>query len=358
MEVFSCLKKIEEHGFECFLVGGYVRDFLLGMDTHDVDITTSATPEELRKIFGIEKEARYGSLSFKSGHYNIDVTTYRKESNYENRRPQRIEFIDSIEEDLKRRDFTINAICMDGEKNIYDPLNGLDDLKRKIIRPIGNVKSKFVEDPLRMLRAVRLSAVLSFEIESEALKFIETHGELIESLSYSRKKEELSKIFASCNAKRGIELLARCDLLKHLDLIYDFHYPLPDDPIGIWALMDSNRLYPYRKDEKDRIESILSIVEKGKSDLYEAVEYGIENALTACEMLGGNRDLLLEEYSKAEIQRKEDLSLDGDEIKSILGIDSGRDIKKIKEHLIEEVLSGKLSNEKKILTRYLEEKWK
>ena len=131
MEPLDYLKKIEKEGFEAYIVGGYVRDYLLGYKTTDVDITTSATPKNVCKIFGINTGEELGCVNIKSSDLNVDITTYRKESNYFKHRPKSVVYVDDLKTDLQRRDFTINTICMDSDGNILDLLGGRKDLEMR-----------------------------------------------------------------------------------------------------------------------------------------------------------------------------------------------------------------------------------
>ena len=139
LKIQKILSKIESNGFEAYIVGGFVRDYLLDIYTTDVDICTNALPKDIMTIFDIKKApVIYGSVSIPDGEYNFDITTYRTESNYEKRRPLTINYTSNLLEDIKRRDFTINALCMNKDGQIFDYLNGKKDIADRIIRVIGN----------------------------------------------------------------------------------------------------------------------------------------------------------------------------------------------------------------------------
>ena len=168
------LETLESEGYQAYLVGGYVRDYLLGIASFDVDIATNALPKDIHRIFNSSK-SNYGSVNIKIDKLNVDITTYRKDLNYINRRPSTVKYINNLEEDLKRRDFTINAICMDKNGNIIDPLNGCLDLDKRLIKMIGDVDIKIQEDPLRIMRAIRFACVLDFGIDNELYAVSYTH---------------------------------------------------------------------------------------------------------------------------------------------------------------------------------------
>ena len=189
-KIKKVLNKLEENGFEAYIVGGFVRDFLMGVASTDVDICTNALPKDIINIFDIKKvPVSYGSVSLSCDEYNFDITTYRTESNYENRRPQNIEYTNNLLEDIKRRDFTINTICMNKDGKIFDYLSGQNDILNKQIKVVGDINTKFIEDPLRILRAIRFSIILDFNLDITILDFINKNKELIKNLSFTRKKE-------------------------------------------------------------------------------------------------------------------------------------------------------------------------
>lgn len=214
-EVLYCISELEKHGFECWCVGGAVRDCIMGISPGDYDITTSALPEQVAKIFPhtVPTGAAHGTITVISGSRAVEVTTYRLDGKYSDRRsPDKVSFIGSVEQDLRRRDFTINAICYNPEKGIYDPLNGIRDIKDKTIRAIGDPDLRFSEDALRILRAFRFSAQLGFNIEKETYKSALKMSHLLESISVERIFAELKKGILSDNPDRLSGLFYPCAL--------------------------------------------------------------------------------------------------------------------------------------------------
>ena len=196
-ELFKFLDKtFKEHGFQIFEVGGSVRDELLGLEVYDFDFATNATPEEMMKFLSDANDtfAKYGCIKYKGEHGRAEITTFRVEESYDDfRHPNRIRFVKSLEEDYKRRDFTINAIYKDINGKLYDPSNGVEDLKNKTIRFIGDPETRIKEDPLRILRAKRFANKLGFEIEGKSLKAMEKLQYLLEKLNPDKVKEEERK---------------------------------------------------------------------------------------------------------------------------------------------------------------------
>lgn len=170
------LKKLQKQGFEAYAVGGCVRDALLGREPEDWDITTSAKPEQVKEIFRrtIDTGIQHGTVTVMLDKEGFEVTTYRIDGDYEDgRHPLEVQFTGDLIEDLKRRDFTINAMAYNEEEGLVDAFDGIGDLQNKIIRCVGNPKERFSEDALRMLRAVRFAGQLDFEIEEKTKEAIQ-----------------------------------------------------------------------------------------------------------------------------------------------------------------------------------------
>ena len=217
------LKKMNEifvqHGYKAYLVGGAVRDMLMGKEPHDWDVTTDATPEQVMSIFRkvIPTGIAHGTVTVHFMKNEIEVTTFRTESDYsDGRHPDKVEYTGNIKEDLSRRDFTINAIASYlGDGTITDPFHGRDDIKRKIIKTVGNPLERFSEDGLRPVRAVRFSAQLGFEIERETLKAI-SEPEILKKtsgISLERFRDELLKLMKAEKPSAGLKLMEESGIL-------------------------------------------------------------------------------------------------------------------------------------------------
>ena len=230
-EVKTVIDKLKKAGFEAYIVGGCVRDFLRGKDPEDWDITTSAKPQEIQKVFTksfyenkfltVTVRTRSKSPKLKE----IEVTTFRLEAKYTDKRhPDEIKFAKTVKEDLARRDFTINALAIKTTEakplslEVVDLFNGEKDLKNKIIRAVGNAKERFSEDALRMMRAARFATALGedWQIEEKTAKAIKENAPWLKAISSERIREELMKIIMSERAAKGIELLRELGLLKYI----------------------------------------------------------------------------------------------------------------------------------------------
>ena len=200
---------LEKNGYECFLVGGCVRDMLMNKNPHDIDITTSATPQEVKEVFSqfhtLDIGIKHGTVTVMNEGEPIEITTYRKESTYtDGRHPDAVSFSRNIEDDLSRRDFTSNAIAYSEKNGVIDPFAGRADIENKILRCVGNPTERFKEDSLRILRALRFASVLGFTIDEETEKAMINCRELISIVSPERIFTEISKLICGKNAGKII----------------------------------------------------------------------------------------------------------------------------------------------------------
>lgn len=199
------IRKIRERGFEAFAVGGCVRDTLLGRTPGDWDITTSAKPEEVKAIFGktVDTGLQHGTVTIIKNRKGYEVTTYRIDGEYrDGRHPDSVEFTSSLLEDLKRRDFTINAMAYSHETGIVDAFDGMGDLEKKVIRCVGCPRDRFTEDALRILRAIRFAAQLGFSIEEETYQAIREIAPNLKNVSRERIQVELTKLLTSAHPEK------------------------------------------------------------------------------------------------------------------------------------------------------------
>lgn len=212
--VKDVLKVLNKADFECFVVGGAIRDSLLKRPVHDYDITTNALPEQVIELFEAKGFSvcptglKHGTVTIINGCYNIEVTTYRTDGKYsDNRRPDNVEFVRNLEEDLARRDFTINALAYHPKVGIVDKFNGLQDLNNKVIRCVGDPYERFSEDALRMIRAVRFANQLNFTLDYDLRYHILSLKENLKNVSAERIREELNKILTTKHSIKHLELL-------------------------------------------------------------------------------------------------------------------------------------------------------
>lgn len=217
-EALVIINRLEVAGYEAYVVGGCVRDLLMGREPNDWDITTSAKPEEVKEVFektydtGIE----HGTVTVILDTEHYEVTTYRIEGEYKDfRRPDHVSFVEDIALDLSRRDFTMNAIAYHPDRGFVDPYNGMKHIKEQRIKSVRDAKERFEEDALRILRGIRFSAQLDFQIESNTIKGIEECRHLLEYISKERVRDEFLKICLSDNPAH-INKLYELGLLEYI----------------------------------------------------------------------------------------------------------------------------------------------
>ncbi|MBE6054974.1 MAG: CCA tRNA nucleotidyltransferase [Clostridium sartagoforme] len=216
-EVNFIINTFYKNNYEAYMVGGCVRDSILGIKPKDYDIATSAKPENTISLFKktIPTGLKHGTITVLISNNPYEVTTFRTEGDYlDNRRPSSVSFVTNIKEDLSRRDFTINAMAYNEFTGLIDYFNGVSDINNKIIKCVGNADTRFKEDALRMLRAIRFSCQLSFDIDEDTLNAIKTNYHLIANISNERIRDELCKILVSKNPSKGLELLQSTRLLE------------------------------------------------------------------------------------------------------------------------------------------------
>lgn len=217
-DVLFILNKLLENGFEAYIVGGCVRDKLLGIEPHDYDITTSAKPDEIKRVFKDYKTIlvgeEFGTVGILLNEVLYEVTTFRIDGAYlDNRKPESVTFSDNLIEDLKRRDFTINAIAIDSKGKLFDPFNGKDDLENKIIRAVGNPVERLREDALRMMRAIRFAGRFGFFIEAELFDAISLESGLLKNIAPERIFDEFSKMITSDRPSYYLLLMEEAGIL-------------------------------------------------------------------------------------------------------------------------------------------------
>ena len=354
------LNEICDKGFKAYIVGGFVRDHLLGIKSNDIDITTNATPMEIRDIFKDDclPGEDYGSVTVVRKNYRYEITTFRKDIGYvDNRRPSEIEYIDNLYDDLLRRDFTINTICMDKNGKIIDRLHGIDDLKKKVIKCVGDADVKFNEDALRILRAIRFATILNFRLDGDIIVSINKNKELIRNLSFSRKKDELDKIFTSSNSRNGINMILRYKLdkeleIKNLDKVRCF-----SSSISIWSVLDFSDKYPFSSNERDIINNVNIVLKKNNLDPMNLYNYGLYVNSIAGEIKGINPKKITRAYVNLPIKSRREIDVEVDEIAELLHKEPGGYLKTIFEDLENAILYRRLANENGKILSYIKNKY-
>ena len=365
------------NGYEAFMVGGCVRDALLNKMPMDYDITTSAPPEVTEKLFSktIPTGIQHGTITVVINNIPYEVTTYRTEGNYvDNRRPDKVDFVTDIKEDLSRRDFTINAFAYNNKSGLIDYFSGISDLNNKIIKSVGIANDRFNEDALRMLRAIRFSSQLDFSISTETYNAISNNASLLTNISYERIRVEISKILLSNNTFKGLTMLDETGILSYIlpELTIDINPNIDLVPNNI-----SCKLAALFKDYNvDLVSSILrrltfdnSTINKtlilikhyndidlcnSKSDCKRLIsETGPENIFDlislyeSIEMANIN---IFRNHVTSILDNKDplyikDLNINGDTLTKELNLASGKIIGDILNHLLDLVIDDKINND-------------
>lgn len=372
------LQTLKEAGHEAVFVGGSVRDLVLGKEISDVDIATSATPEEVKSLFShtVDVGIEHGTVLVLHHHDSYEVTTFRTEGTYQDfRHPDSVTFVRSLEEDLMRRDFTINALAVNDREEIVDYFGGIEDLEREIIRCVGNPMERFNEDALRMMRAVRFAGQLGFTIESDTFNAVRTLKANLERVAVERMKVEFEKMILSPHRTLAFkafvesELYQACPDFKEAKetLLKVGEFPLDKPTITqAWILFayyerlsipQLRKVLKNWKSSNDQISTVLTgyrtllaRLEK-EWDAFLAYECPEDLAVEVEQLLAGigrveELEKLKTVYQQLPIRSMKDIQIDGFGVKEALGLEKmGPIIGEVLQALQTEILSGRLANE-------------
>jgi len=380
------LEEIEKAGFEAYFVGGSVRDHILGLSIHDVDIATSAYPEEIKTIFKrtVDTGIQHGTVTVLFNEDSYEITTFRTESGYQDfRRPDSVTFVRSLEDDLKRRDFTINALAIDPKGNVIDKFHGLQDLDKKVIRAVGKAEERFHEDALRMMRAVRFQAKLNFTVEADTAKAIADNAPLLEKIAVERIRDEFVKLMLCKSWQTGFSDFLKLNLSEHCPGLKGKKNELAEllEPQGqvfadeeeTWSAIgyvlnfnnsEFNKfLRAWKVSNKTREVSVnslnmLHLFESQDFDLWNIYKLGVDNlsrVIRLCQMfqIEFNYDALQQKVDQILIKNNRDLKLTGKDICEILGVKPGPIIGKSLSQIERAVVEGNVSNNLDDLRHYL-----
>ena len=378
-EIQFIIDTLVKNGFEAYLVGGCVRDMLMGIPPHDYDITTSAPPEIILTIFEktIPTGIKHGTVTVINGGIAAEVTTYRADGEYaDHRRPESVTFVKSLKEDLARRDFTVNAIAYNEKEGIKDFFGGIEDINKKILRAVGDPEKRFCEDALRILRLFRFASVLGFTPEKETLKAALKCAPLLESISAERISSELRK---AVNGKNPMSLKPLTDIgglqfigIKSPDYLKII--PLQSEELALFSFLYSatddlmsalNFLKPSNK-EKRLYENILTLLslpfpqskEEIKEMLFKTNPISVEKYLYFKSSYFGRdtenaQSMLREILENGEPYKISDLKISGKNLIN-MGI-SGEKIGETLEYLRKSVVYNPEQNKKSVLLQKSEE---
>ena len=385
------IKKLKEHGFEAYFVGGSVRDYLMNKDIHDIDITTSATPDEIERIFPktvpIGKE--HGTINVLFNNSSYEITTFRTEDEYVNhRKPNGVIFVRDLYEDVKRRDFTINAIAMDDAYNVIDYFNGQEDIKAENIKTVGHAVERFEEDALRIIRGLRFQSQLAFSLDNKTYEGMQSQIHNIEYLSIERIIVEFKKLFAGKNAAASYHNLIRLNAFAYIPFFnqydmtrIDISEPLPfnllialiqnkltSDNAQLGQLKISNNEKKEIQTYNDLLTSLQTINTKQQLKLL-IYDYGLHYNLTILSYsetfkqnnialpspIIFNEQLLREVAYEIPIHNRSDIDISGKDLIDSLQQRSGPWIKEALRNIEIAIIDGQLTNYKPKILEWVKE---
>lgn len=368
-DAIDILKIFNRNGYEAYFVGGCVRDYLLGEEFSDIDITTNALPEEVKKIFrkSIDTGIQHGTVTILVNGEGYEVTTFRTEDEYTNHRaPEKVEFVSNLREDLDRRDFTINAMALDSNGVLFDYHKGESDLTCKVIKTVNNPNDRFYEDALRMLRAFRFSSKLGFEIEYDTLKAIKKDAELIKFVSIERIVNEFKKLLSGKGNLRSLELLLDSKLntyipfLEEIEIIQDFSSYSFCQSLYILSKINDislDKLKTLKLSNKEI--KLIKEYDKINTDFVRKIplelilyKYNFEDVVFVSEYFSyKNRRGI--ENCKLTINSFDEVDITSQEIISTIGEKPGSWIKSVVSELEHEILLNRLDNNRKDILDFL-----
>ena len=391
-EALPILEKIRKAGYEAYFVGGSVRDAILGRPIHDVDIASSSYPEETKAIFErtIDVGIEHGTVLVLENHQEYEITTFRTEDVYvDYRRPSSVSFVRSLEEDLKRRDFTVNAFALSEEGEIIDLFNGLEDLENRILRAVGVATERFNEDALRIMRGFRFQASLGFDLEEETFKAMTDCAPLLEKISVERVFIELDKLLLAPYWRKGLEGLiashsyqylpllqnSRSSLEKLFQLKMDYNFTSSEQAWAALLLtLDENKVSAFFKkwktsrDFAKKVEQLVEIYrlrEKARLNRRDVYRYDKSLLLSAEELrqahgLSVDFQVIEELYDSLAIHDKHEIVVNGGMLIKEYGLKPGPALGQVISAIEWAIVNGELENDIQaigdFLSHYLEAK--
>ena len=375
------LERINQAGFEVYFVGGCVRDTLLQRPLHDVDLATSAYPQEIKQIFPqtIDTGIEHGTVTVIYQKKAYEITTFRTESGYQDyRRPDKVEFVRSLKEDLKRRDFTINALAMNAQGEIIDLFAGMADLQQRQIRAVGVAADRFHEDALRMLRAVRFQAQLNFTIEKQTLAGIKTNAALLSHIATERIREEFIKLMEGCNRQAGLISLYQTQLYRFCPGLatYDFPKILQfaagqiTDEATVWSFLaylgqlKRAQVRPFLRQWKvannniKLVQAAIELLDNYQGSNWQLYIAGQAATAIAAQVLRLTcqqelAEQLIEQYQDLPLKSPHQLAINGQQIMQVLNLSPGPQIGQYLKQIQQAIVAGQLVNDYQTIVNYL-----
>lgn len=387
-EALPVLEKIKVAGFEAYFVGGSVRDALLQRPIHDVDIASSSYPEETKRIFDrtVDVGIEHGTVLVLENNREYEVTTFRTEDVYvDYRRPSKVSFVRSLEEDLKRRDFTINALALDENGQVIDLFQGLDDLENQILRAVGTAAERFNEDALRIMRGFRFQAALDFDLEQDTFVAMKDCTPLLEKISVERIFIEFDKLLLAPFWRKGLEALltssaieflpdlkgSRAKLERLFDLASDFRFSASEQA---WAALllaldvqnvkgflkkwKTSREFAKKVEDLVEIAAIRSERDLTKRDCYDYDTVLLQQAeeLRNAQGLAVDFSVIKSLDASLTIHSKQEMVVNGGMLMREFDFEPGPKLGQILKELEYAIVDGHLPNDIEAIYAYIKEK--
>lgn len=365
----NIVKELEKNGFSAYIVGGYVRDTLLNIKSNDIDITTNALPDDLNHLFKIIDSTANKYLSCKIMYegYAFEITTFRTDIEYINHRHPVTKIVENLEEDLKRRDFTINALALDSRGKIIDLCDGLLDIKNKLVRVIGDPFKRFDEDVLRIFRGCYLVSKLNFDIEDSTFKGMQASAKYVTYLSDERIFDELTKILKFAHYKKALSYLIKTSVLNYLKLDKVIEYvinsnvrPSIDDIIAISIYINMGYEFKAANNKKRLYFDAAFLAKEGFTNL-NLYKYDLDTIILADKIRAfvDNRNTNFDELVKTKlalpISSRKDLKVNANDLIKYINKPQGPWINELLHKIEKAVLENKIKNEKSEILNFIKE---
>ncbi|MEB2301002.1 CCA tRNA nucleotidyltransferase [Lysinibacillus xylanilyticus] len=375
---YSVIEQLENAGFEAVIVGGAVRDAILGRPAHDVDVATNAMPDEVKSVFNhtVDIGIQHGTVLVIVPAGSVEVTTYRTDGEYtDHRRPEEVQFVRSLKDDLQRRDFTMNAIAMRRDGSYIDFYGGRQDIEAGVIRAVGDAQKRFSEDALRMLRAVRFSAQLGFLIEAETLQAMQDKADTISWIAKERIKAELDKLWVGQHVFNGIKKLEESSLVNYLSGTFQAddwcEFNTQDKLLGwaYFAVLQGDHwrevLGDYRLSNKETafVKAVLAALKALKNgwtnmDYFSHSQQELETACYFAELrqldVQRPQQSIYAIQTNLPIRHKQELIVKGTDLIKWSGKKGGPWVKESLQAVLEAVVNGELQNDRQQIKNWIE----
>ncbi|WP_242309086.1 CCA tRNA nucleotidyltransferase [Bacillus cereus group sp. BfR-BA-01331] len=384
----SIIEMLKQHGHEAYFVGGSVRDLIIDRPIGDIDIATSALPEEVMAIFprNVPVGLEHGTVIVVENGEPYEVTTFRTESEYEDfRRPSSVQFVRSLEEDLKRRDFTMNAIAMTEEGEMVDLFAGKEAIRLKEITTVGDAADRFQEDALRMMRGIRFVSTLGFSLEIKTKQAVETYGHLLEHIAIERITVEFEKLLTGTYCVNGLQELVETKLFSHLPYLQmseerllratQYKWDSFETDVEAWAFFlycigeehPSVFLRQWKfsnKKIKDIIAVILAIRSRKEKEWDTILLY--KTGIRIAEMAERVYEAIIESYNSASVKQvqslfhalpiknRQEMNVTGNDLLSWTDKKPGPWVAEMLQNIEEAIVQGDLVNKKEDIREWLQ----